>query len=136
MNNHIAVYGFTEEQLLLLTEHMPDGYVFKKYDDAVGLIGAHCICNIICSEGLDTKSREFLDSFYLDVGENADEQVIWIDSQTKPPVLEGIYFHYNSNCSAAYSGNCVTDTNYYAFECKDNAVLCFCKKMAKNHQLV
>lgn len=96
MKNKIAFYGFTEEQLLLLTEHMPAGYVYKKYDDAVGLIGAHCICNIICSEGLDTKSREFLDSFYLDVGENADEQVIWVDSKTQPPVLEGIYFHYNS----------------------------------------
>ena len=70
MNNRIAVYGFTEEQMLLLTEHMPDGYVYKKYDDAAGLIGTHCICNIICSEGLDAKSRKFLDSFYLDVGEN------------------------------------------------------------------
>ena len=96
MNNRIAVYGFNDEQLLLLTEHIPDGYVCKKYDDAGGLIGAHCICNIICSEGLDSKAREFLDSFYLDVGENADNQVIWIDSNTKPPVLEGIYFHYNS----------------------------------------
>lgn len=96
MNNSIAIYGFAEEQLSLFTEHMPDGYVYKKYDDAVGLIGAHCICNIICSEGIDTESREFLDSFYLDVGENADEQVIWIDSQTKPPELEGVYFHYNS----------------------------------------
>lgn len=96
MNNRIAIYGFTEEQLSLFTEHVPDGYVYKKYDDAAGLIGAHSICNIICSEGLDNKSREFLDSFYLDVGENADEQVIWIDSQTKPPVLDGIYFHYNN----------------------------------------
>lgn len=96
MNDRIAIYGFTEEQLVLLTEHMPERYVHKKYDDAVGLIGAHCICNIICSEDLDSKEREFLDSFYLDVGENADEQVIWIDSKTKPPVLEGIYFHYNS----------------------------------------
>ena len=96
MNNRFAVYGFTEEQLVLMTEHTPDGYIYKKYDDAVGLIGAHCICNIIYSEGMDTKSREFLDSFYLDVGENADEQVIWIDSQTKPPELEGVYFHYNS----------------------------------------
>ncbi|MBQ7769089.1 MAG: hypothetical protein IJ403_09460 [Oscillospiraceae bacterium] len=96
MNNRIAVYGFTEEQLMLLAEHIPEGYVCKKYDDAVGLIGTHCLCNIICSEGLDTKAREFLDSFYLDVGENADEQVIWIDSQTKPPELEGVYFHYNS----------------------------------------
>ena len=96
MNNRIAVYGFTEEQLLLLTEHIPDGYVRKKYDDAAGLIGTHCICNIICSEGLDANSRELLDSFYLDVGENANEQVIWIDSNTKPPELEGVYFHYNS----------------------------------------
>ncbi|MBO5891138.1 MAG: hypothetical protein J6Q30_00270 [Oscillospiraceae bacterium] len=96
MNNSIAIYGFTEEQLSLFTEHMPDGYFYKKYDEAVGLIGTHCICSIICSEGIDTKSREFLDSFYLDVGENADEQVIWIDSQTKPPELEGVYFHYNS----------------------------------------
>ena len=96
MNNRIAVYGFTEEQLVLLTEYIPEGYICKKYDDAAGLIGTHCICNIICSEGLDTKSREFLDSFYLDVGENADEQVIWIDSNTQPPVLDGIYFHYNN----------------------------------------
>ena len=96
MNNRIAVYGFTEEQLVLLKEHMADEYVCKEYDDAVGLISAHCICAIICSEDLDTKSREFLNSFYLDVGENVDEQVIWIDSKTQPPVLEGIYFHYNS----------------------------------------
>ena len=96
MNNRIAVYGFTKEQLVHLTEHIPNEYVCKKYDDAAGLIGTHCICNIICSEGLDTKSREFLDSFYLDVGENADEQVIWIDSNTKPPVLDGVYFHYNN----------------------------------------
>lgn len=96
MNNRIAVYGFTEEQLLLLTERIPDGYVCKKYDDAAGLIGTHCICNIICSEGLDANSRKFLDSFYLDVAENADEQVIWIDSQTKPPELDGVYFHYNN----------------------------------------
>lgn len=96
MNNSIAIYGFTEEQLSLFAEHMPDGYVYKKYDDAAGLIGAHSICNIICSEGLDNKSREFLDSFYLDVGENADEQVIWIDPQTKPPMLDGVYFQYNN----------------------------------------
>lgn len=96
MNNRIAVYGFTEEQLVLLTEHMPNGYIYKKYDDAAGLIGAHCICSIIYSENLDVKSREFLNAFYLDVGENANEQLIWIDSQTKPPVLDGIYFHYNN----------------------------------------
>lgn len=96
MNNHIAICGFTEEQRLLFTEHMPDGYVCKKYDDVAGLIGTHCICSIIYSENLDAKSREFLNAFYLDVGENADEQLIWIDSQTKPPVLAGIYFHYNS----------------------------------------
>jgi len=96
MKNHIAIYGFTKEQLSLLLAYMPDGYFYKKYDEAVGLIGTHCICSIICSEGIDTKSREFLDSFYLDVGDNVDEQVIWIDSQTKPPELEGVYFHYNS----------------------------------------
>lgn len=96
MNNRVAVYGFTEEQLALLTEHIPDGYVYKKYDDAVGVIGAHCICNIICSEDLDTKTRKFLDGFYIDVGENVDEQVIWIDSKTQPPVLDGVYFHYNN----------------------------------------
>ncbi len=96
MNNRIAIYGFTEEQLSLLLEHIPDGFACKKYDDAAGMISAHCICNIICSKSIDIKSREFLDSFYLDVGENADAQVIWIDPNTKPPVLEGIYFHYNS----------------------------------------
>ena len=53
MNNRIAVYGFNEEQLVLLMEHMPDGYVYKKCDDAVGLISSHCICTIICSENLD-----------------------------------------------------------------------------------
>lgn len=96
MNNRIAVYGFTEEQFALLTEYIPDGYVCKKYDDAAGLIGAHSTCSIIYSEDLDTKSRGLLDSFYLDVGENADEQVIWIDSKTQPPVLDGVYFHYNN----------------------------------------
>ena len=47
MNNRIAVCGFIEEQMVLLIEHIPNGYVCKKYDDAAGLIGAHCICNII-----------------------------------------------------------------------------------------
>lgn len=96
MNNHIAIYGFTKEQLSLLLAYMPDGYVFKKVDDACELIGTHGICSIIYSEGIDSKAQEFLDNFYLDVGENTDEHVIWIDSKTKPPVLEGIYFHYDS----------------------------------------
>lgn len=96
MNNQIAIYGFTKEQLSLLLAYMPDGYVFKKVDDASELIGTHGICSIIYSEGIDSKVREFLDNFYLDVGENTDEQVIWIDSKIKPPVLEGIYFHYGS----------------------------------------
>ena len=96
MNNRIAVYGFTEEQLVLFTEHMPDGYVCKKYDDAAGVISAQCVCVVICSEGLDIKSREVLDRFYLDAGANADEQVVWVDSQTKPPVMERVYFHYNN----------------------------------------
>lgn len=96
MNNHIAIYGFTKEQLSLLLAYMPDGYLFKKVDDASELIGTHGICSIIYSEGIDSKAREFLDNFYLDVGENTDEHVIWIDSKTKPPVLEGIYFHYDS----------------------------------------
>jgi len=96
MNNRIAVYGFAEDQLPVLLAHIPDRYVWEKYDNAAGMICAHCICNIVCAEGMDTKSREFLDHFYLDLGENADEQVIWVDSKTKPPVLEGVYFHYNS----------------------------------------
>ena len=96
MNNHIAIYGFTKEQLSLLLAYMPDGYVFKKVDDASELIGTHGICSIIYSEGIDSKAREFLDNFYLDVGENTDEHVIWIDSKTKPPVLEGVYFQYNN----------------------------------------
>ena len=96
MKNHIAIYGFTKEQLSLLLAYMPDGYVFKKVDDASELIGTHGICSIIYSEGIDSKARDFLDNFYLDVGENADAQVIWIDSQTKPPVLDGVYYHYNN----------------------------------------
>ena len=95
MNNHIAIYGFTKEQLSLLLAYMPDGYFFRKVTDVTELIAAGRICNIIYSERMNTKSREFLDSFYLDVGENADEQVIWIDSCTKPPVLNGIYYHYD-----------------------------------------
>ena len=94
MNNRIAIYGFTKEQLSLLLAYMPDGYAFIKYDDAAGSIGANCFCTIRCSEGLDTKSREFLNNFYLDVGKNANEQVIWVDSKTKPPALEGVYYHY------------------------------------------
>lgn len=96
MNNKVAIYGLTKEQLSLLLMHMPDGYVFEKVDDVRDLVGANGICSIICSEGMDTQSRELLDGFYLDVGEIAGEQVIWIDSLTKPPVLDGIYFHYNN----------------------------------------
>lgn len=96
MNNHIAIYGFTKEQLSLLLAYMPDGYFFKKVTDVTELIAAHSICSIIYSEGMNAKSRELLDNFYLDVGENTDEQVIWIDSQIKPPVLEGVYYHYDN----------------------------------------
>ena len=96
MNNHITFYGFTREQMSLLISYMPDGYFFEKAEDVTELIAAHKVCHFIQSEGMDTKSRALLDSFYLDLGRNADEQVIWIDSQTKPPVLDGVYFHYNN----------------------------------------
>ena len=96
MNNHISFYGFTREQISLLISYMPDGYFFEKAEDVTELIATHRVCYFINSEGMDTKSRELLDSFYLDVGENVEAQVIWIDAQTKPPVLEGIYFHYNN----------------------------------------
>ena len=96
MNNHIAIYGFTKEQLSLLLAYMPDGYFFEKVEDVTELIATHRVCHFINSEGMNASSRELLDSFYLDVGENADEQVIWIDSKTQPPVLDGVYFHYNN----------------------------------------
>ena len=96
MNNHISIYGFTTEQISLLTAHMPDGYFFRKAADAIELIEAEGICSLICSERMDANFRKFLDSYYLDIGENADKQIIWLDSKTKPPVLEGVYFHYNS----------------------------------------
>ena len=96
MNNRIAVYGFTEEHLSLLLSYMPDGYFFEKVEDLTELLATHGFCSIIYSEGMNTKSRKLLDSFYLDADANTAEQVIWIDSQTKPPVLEGIYFHYGS----------------------------------------
>ena len=95
MNNHITFYGFTREQMSLLISYMPDGYFFEKVEDVTELIATHRVCHFINSEGMDTKSRELLDSFYLDVSENVEAQVIWIDSQTKPPVLEGIYYHYD-----------------------------------------
>ena len=96
MKKHIAIYGFTKEQLSLLLTYMPDGYFFEKAEDVTDLIASNRICSFVNSEGMDANSRELLHSFYLDVGENADGQVIWIDSQTKPPVLEGVYFHYNN----------------------------------------
>ncbi len=96
MNNHIAIYGFTKEQLSLLLAYMPDGYFFKKVEDLTELLTIHGFCSIIYSEGMNAKSRELLDNFYLDADANTAEQVIWIDSKTKPPVLEGIYFHYNN----------------------------------------
>ena len=95
MKNHIAIYGFTKEQLSLLLAYMPDGYFFEKVEDVTDLIASNRICCFINSEGMDTKSRELLDSFYLDVSENVEAQVIWIDSQTNPPVLEGVYYHYD-----------------------------------------
>ena len=96
MNNHIVIYGVTKEQLSLLLAYMPDGYFFEKVEDLTELLAIHGFCSIIYSEGMNAKSRELLDNFYLDVDVNADEQVIWIDSQTKPPVLDGVYFHYNN----------------------------------------
>ena len=96
MNNMVFAYGFSEELLAQLQSKVPDKYTLQQTDYAEELIGAHGICNIIYSEGMDPKSRKFLDRFYLDVGENADEQVIWIDSNAKPPVLDGVYFHYNN----------------------------------------
>ena len=95
MKNHIAIYGFTKEQLSLLLAYMPDGYFFEKVEDVTDVIASNRICCFVNSEGMDANSRELLDSFFLDVGENADAQVIWIDSQTKPPVLEGVYYHYD-----------------------------------------
>ena len=96
MNNHIVIYGVTKEQLSLLLAYMPDGYFFEKVEDLTELLAIHGFCSIIYSEGMNAKSRELLDNFYLDIDVNADEQVIWIDSQTKPPVLDGVYFHYNN----------------------------------------
>ena len=96
MNNQIAIYGFTKEQLSLLLAYMPDGYFFEKVEDLTELLATHGFCSIIYSEGMNAKSRELLDNFYLDVDANTDEHVIWIDSKTKPLVLEGIYFHYDS----------------------------------------
>lgn len=96
MKNEVIIYGFTKEQLSLLLAYMPDGYVFKAVDDVIELIGVHGILSVIFSENMDSDARKMLDNFFLDVGENADEQVIWIDSLNKPPVLEGIYFHYNN----------------------------------------
>lgn len=95
MNNHITFYGFTMEQMSLLISYMPDGYFFEKVEDVTELIATHRVCHFINSEGMNASSRELLDSFYLDVGENVEAQVIWIDSQTKPPVLEGVYYHYD-----------------------------------------
>lgn len=96
MNKKVAVYGFSEEMFAKLKAEVSEGYILRQVDNAIALIGTHGICSIVYSEGMDIKSRELLDNFYLDVGENADEQVIWIDSQSRPNVLEGIYFHYSN----------------------------------------
>lgn len=66
MNNHISIYRFTAEQVSLLTAHMPEGYFFRKAADVIELIEAEGICNLICSERMDAKSRRFLDIVSID----------------------------------------------------------------------
>ena len=96
MDRIISAYGLGPEQLDLLAATLPERYILKRLEDTVELIGTHGICSIIYSEGMDSKDRDFLDNFYFDVCKNTDEQVIWIDSNTKPPVLDRVYFHYNN----------------------------------------
>ena len=78
MNCQIAVYGLTEERLALLNATISDAYTLQSTETITDLLVADAACCIINAEALDEQGVSILQNYYIDAGEYATEQIIWI----------------------------------------------------------
>lgn len=78
MKNDVITYGFTNEQLSLLMEHIPDGYELTIAECVTDLIVTDAVCTVIVPQNMGEDAVRSLLAYYMDVGDQLDETVVWL----------------------------------------------------------
>ena len=84
MKNDVITYGFTNEQLSLLMEHIPDGYELTIAECVTDLIVTDAVCTVIVPQNMGEDAVRSLLAYYMDVGDRLDETVVWLGKVELP----------------------------------------------------
>lgn len=84
MKNDVITYGFTNEQLSLLMEYMPDGYELTTAECVTDLIVTDAVCTVIVPQNMGEDAVRSLLAYYMDVGDRLDETVVWLGKVELP----------------------------------------------------
>lgn len=84
MNHAVMHYGLTTEQAMLLGVALPQGYELSAGECVTDLIVTNVICTIIDTSQINRDIMNVLLAYYLDVGEQLDETVVWLGNIAIP----------------------------------------------------
>ncbi len=84
MKNDVITYGFTNEQLSLLMEHIPDGYELITAECVTDLIVTNAVCTLIDAANMGEDALRSLLAYYMDVGDQLSETVVWLGDVELP----------------------------------------------------
>lgn len=98
----IICFGLSEEQNALVQNYLPaKGYELLVTDCPTDLIAINASALIIYAPSLDSASVEMIFDYYTEVGNSADETVIWLGAPEPPKVLRKVLKCYDSFDSIA-----------------------------------
>lgn len=87
----VVAYGLTAAQTAHLTAALPMGYALRTAESVTDLIVEDAVCYIVNAQALDARGIHLLQSYYVEVGEYANEKVIWIGAPQPPEALQNVF---------------------------------------------
>lgn len=84
MRNIIAAYGLTKQQLVLLAAALSEEYELVIAECVTDLIVTDATCIIIEPSSLDKNALNTLLAYYMDVGDQLSETVVWLGDVVLP----------------------------------------------------
>lgn len=84
MNNKINVYGLSDAQHSVLDAALPEGYNLETAECVTDLIVGNPVCTVIDAANTSEDSLHVLLAYYMDVGDQLDETVVWLGNSDLP----------------------------------------------------
>lgn len=78
MSHKITTHGLTEQQLMLLEAALPEDYELTTAECVTDLIVTDAVCTVIVPQNMGEDAVRSLLAYYMDVGDQLDETVVWL----------------------------------------------------------